>query len=335
MNKIIKIERNLGFSLVELMVSMVVGLFLTLGLFTMFRMSSTNVTTTSQFNELQENGRIALAILERDLSQTGFMGDLTGQRLTVGENITVDALDIDDGNDCIGAGLNNRSLPVVSSVPYRMIWGYRSNVSPDSFACLNSVVDNTDVLQVKRLIGPPTLAPNNVNRHYAGTTSNNQIIFFRGNQPAPAGESIRYWELSHHIYYIRNQDGIPSLRRKTLVGDNMAGSDEQLVEGIENLRVLYGVDNQGDPSADVFVGADSVTQDLWDNAPKDFGAPDGPKAKIVALRIFLLVRSLERDPSYTNETTYQLGDINLNAFNDNFRRKVVSTTISLENLSLN
>lgn len=67
-----------GMSLVELMVAMVIGLFLTAGVFTMFSMSSSNVTTTSQFNQLQENGRIALAIMERDISQLGFMGDLTG-----------------------------------------------------------------------------------------------------------------------------------------------------------------------------------------------------------------------------------------------------------------
>ena len=61
-----------GMSLVELMVALVISLFLSAGLFTMFSMSSSNVTTTSQFNQLQENGRIALAILERDLSQLGF-----------------------------------------------------------------------------------------------------------------------------------------------------------------------------------------------------------------------------------------------------------------------
>lgn len=78
-------RKKLGFTLAELMVSMVIGLFLTLGVFSMFNMSSTNVTTTTQFNQLQENGRIALALIERDVSQLGFMGDITGTDFVVGE----------------------------------------------------------------------------------------------------------------------------------------------------------------------------------------------------------------------------------------------------------
>ncbi|MGL4899064.1 MAG: PilW family protein, partial [Shewanella sp.] len=98
-----------GMSLVELMVAMVIGLFLTAGVFTMFSMSSSNVTTTSQFNQLQENGRIALAILERDLSQLAFMGDMTGTDFVLGANttVTVPALSA----DCVGAGVNNATLP--------------------------------------------------------------------------------------------------------------------------------------------------------------------------------------------------------------------------------
>ena len=97
-----------GMSLVELMVSMLIGLFLTLGLFAMFSMSSSNVVTTSQFNQLQENGRIALALMERDISQLGFMGDITGTDFILGTNM---ALRDGIANDCIGAGINNGTLP--------------------------------------------------------------------------------------------------------------------------------------------------------------------------------------------------------------------------------
>lgn len=80
-----------GFSLVELMVAMVMSLFLSAGLFSMFTMSATNVTTTSQFNQLQENGRIALALIERDISQLGFMGDMTGTDFILGTNTQIPA----------------------------------------------------------------------------------------------------------------------------------------------------------------------------------------------------------------------------------------------------
>ena len=99
-------------------------------------------------------------------------------------------------------------------------------------------------------------------------------------------------------------------------------NEEQLVEGIENIRILYGFDNDGDNTADSFMPVQNVTTLMWDNELFQ---------RIVALRIFVLVRSTEPDNSYTNRTVYPMGDKTIAAANDNFRRKVVSTTIVLEN----
>ena len=323
-----------GFSLVELMVAMVISLFLTLGLFSMFRMSSTNVNTTSHFNELQENGRIALSLMERDISQAGFLGDVTSGKMRF--RVFNDASNV-IATDCVGAGEDNASYPTGAS--FRMVWGYESAVSPESFDCLNNVDDNTDVLQIKRVRGQDpnaALAFNNTNRHFVSTTGG-EAFFFRGNAagvPAEVANGYRHWEYAHHIYYIRTQNGIPNLRRRVLVNGNMdssTGSEQQLVEGIENIRILYGIDTQGDSSAEAFVNAANVPENVWDHAPK-LDCPNNTQ-KIVALRLFLLVRSIEADRSFTNDSSYVLGDKNLAVFNDNFRRKVVSTTIALDNFS--
>lgn len=151
---VLKLKRfQFGMSLVELMVAMVIGLFLTAGVFTMFNMSSSNVTTTSQFNQLQENGRIALSIMERDITQLGFMGDMTGTDFILGSNTTVDA-EISK-KDCIGAGLNNATLPNNQPAHFRLLWGDTSTKDgATSLACLSGVKSDTDVLQLKRLIGP-------------------------------------------------------------------------------------------------------------------------------------------------------------------------------------
>ncbi|RLV61426.1 pilus assembly protein PilW [Parashewanella curva] len=317
-----------GFSLVELMIAMVISLFLTLGLFTMFRMSSTNVTTTTHFNELQENGRIALSLMERDVSQTGFFGDITGINLIAGANTRVDAIPLNAAEDCIGAGMNNASIPVISPSPFRVIWGYENDVSAYSFRCLNSVTKNTDVLQIKRVIGPVTNTTDQENQYYVGTTQN-EAIFFKGDQPTPNKPRLRFWQYAHHIYYIRESDDIPSLRRRRLVGVNMngdGGGDQQLVEGIENMRILYGIDQDFDNSADIFLPAEDVTDLMWSGAGDD---------RIIAIQVSLLVRSINKDKSYTNKNTYKLGDKDIAAFDDNYRRKVVMTTISLDNLMVN
>ncbi|MCL1141470.1 PilW family protein [Shewanella gaetbuli] len=309
-----------GMSLVELMVAMLIGLFLTAGVFTMFSMSSSNVTTTSQFNQLQENGRIALAIMERDISQLGFMGDITGTDFIVGNNTQV--LSAAVPNDCVGDGVNNATLPQNEPSHFRRLWGYEQGASGSvPFSCLTDVVDGTDVLQIKRLIGPPTTTPTNASRHYVATTAN-EAIFFTGNQSTPTLENGRFWEYQHHIYYIRNDGDIPVLRRRVLSVTNGMKNEEQLVEGIENMRILYGFDNDGDSTPDRYVPASEVTTLMWDNELFQ---------RLVAVKVFLLVRTIQADRTYTNETQYELGDKTILAPKDNFRRKVMSTTIMLEN----
>lgn len=309
-----------GMSLVELMVALVISLFLSAGVFTMFSMSSSNVTTTGQFNQIQENGRIALAIMERDISQLGFMGDLTGTDFIVGVNTTVD-VEILAADDCIGAGSNNASLPNNQPAHFRRLWGYEHGVSDQSLACLpDGVKDKTDVLQIKRFIGP-SVAAGDSNGYYVSATSS-QAIFFNTETPSEVLTNARIWEYQHHVYFLGNDaNGIPVLRRKTLTSTGMS-NDEQLVEGIENMRVLYGFDNDGDSTPDSYMPAESVTSLMWDN--------EGFQ-RLVALKMYLLIRSPQPDNSYTNKTQYQLGDKVINAPNDHFRRKVMSTTIVLEN----
>jgi type IV pilus assembly protein PilW len=317
MPKILKLQA--GLSLVELMVAMLISLFLTAGIFTMFSMSSSNVTTTSQFNQLQENGRIALAIMERDLSQLGFTGDITGTDFILGTNTTVSATAVP--NDCVGAGANNASFPNTQPAHFRRLWGYEAGVSGESFTCITPK-NSTDVIQLKRLIGPSIPAANmNASRYYAASTSN-QIQIFNGSAVPPALPNSRIWEYQHHIYYIEDDGGIPVLKRRTLSIGNGMNNDEQLVEGIENMRILYGFDNNGDDSADSYMPVQNVTSLMWDNELFQ---------RLVSLRLFLLVRTADKDNSYNNDVTYKLGDKTIGPLNDQYRRKVMSTTIVLEN----
>ncbi|MFT5704472.1 MAG: type IV pilus assembly protein PilW [Shewanella sp.] len=308
-----------GFSLVELMVAMVISLFLSAGLFSMFNMSATNVTTTSQFNQLQENGRIALALIERDVSQLGFMGDMTGTDFVLGMNAQIPAGVVP--NDCVGAGVNNASLPNNQPSHFRRLWGYESGVSATSFACLNGVNSGTDVLQIKRLIGPATANPTTNTRYYMAATPN-QAIFFVGTPAPPVLANARFWVYQHHIYYISDDGDIPVLRRRTLSVNNGMANEDQLVEGIENIRILYGFDNDGDNTADSFMPVQNVTNLMWDNELFQ---------RLVALRVFVLVRAIQPDNNYTNNTEYTLGDKTIAPPGDSFRRKVVSTTVVLEN----
>ena len=73
---------------------------------------------------------------------------------------------------------------------------------------------------------------------------------------------------------------------------------------------------------DSYMPAASVTSLMWDNEQFQ---------RLVALKVYVLVRSINTDNTYTNETQYILGDKTIAAPNDGFRRKVMSTTVVLEN----
>ncbi|MFQ6371297.1 PilW family protein [Shewanella sp. YIC-542] len=305
-------QHNTGFSLVELMVALVISLFLTLGVFAMFSMSATNVTTTGQYNQLQENGRLALAIMAPDIEQVAFFGDITGSDFVVDTNTRITG---SVSVDCVGGGLNNATLPNNQPAHFRRIWGYEASDSGPSVSCVNDAIKGTDVIQLKRLVGPAGATSG-----FRVATTSSEIVFF-GKEADPALINERVWEYQHHVYFIQELNDVPVLSRKALSETGM-NNEEQLVEGIENMRILYGYDDDGDDTADRFLSADNVTDMMWDNQLFQ---------RIVAVKIFLLVRTIDQDRSYTNDITYQLGDKTLGPFDDHFRRKVLSTTVMLEN----
>ena len=66
-----------GFTLVELMISLSIGLVLFAGVMSVFVGMRSTTSDTSSFGELQENGRFAVSVLTDDLLRQNFWGDLS------------------------------------------------------------------------------------------------------------------------------------------------------------------------------------------------------------------------------------------------------------------
>jgi type IV pilus assembly protein PilW len=100
-----------------------------------------------------------------------------------------------------------------------------------------------------------------------------------------------------------------------------------VVEGIEYIRFMYGVDTTNNGVVNAFISADNMANSYWDNESD---------VRILAVKIFVLARNILPDRNYENLNSYQLGDLNIDFIDgdgegDNYRRLLFSSTITLYN----
>lgn len=292
-----------GFTLVELMISMVIGLFIVLALVTLLINVNRNNSELSKTNRVIENGRFAMQLLQADVIHAGYWGgyvpafdDLTNNAIPVDVPAAVvdPCLDLTSWdaaykNSLIGIGVQGYEIPAV--VP-----------SPTLSACATRVVNpkaKTDVLVVRHAetcvagvagCAAPvasdvymqvarcttTTSPNySASSHVLGTDT----FTLRNRDCTTVAPQHKFVS---NLYYIRTYsvtvgDGIPTLMRSQFTG-TAHGAAEALIEGIEGFRVEFGVDSLSDTGANVnFAQARAWANPTNLTSPinRGDGSPDG------------------------------------------------------------
>jgi type IV pilus assembly protein PilW len=95
-----------------------------------------------------------------------------------------------------------------------------------------------------------------------------------------------------------------------------------LVEGIEFLKLEYGVDNV--PAAiDVATGvAGDATVDIYATAPGDW-------SQVISARVYVLARNTDASSDFTDDKSYTLGTALVPAANDRFKRHAYASEVRL------
>jgi type IV pilus assembly protein PilW len=320
------LKKQQGFTLLEIFIALAIGLVLVGGVLSVFVGMKTTTQETSNMGELQENGRFAISLLTDDLLRQNFWGDLNS-------NLSVDSLIIPARNnpigDCIGEGLNNGSFPQNNGGHFRTLWAQTVANANILGGCIINAKVNSDVIQIKRVVANPIAVANiQTNRYYLNAGFSNGAIFAGGNAIPTVTES-RLWEYQHHIYYIREDDVgndiVPVLMQGRLQNAVTPISFNMLVEGIEKIHYMFGVDTTGDGVIEGYISSPNMLENYWDNANE---------MRILAVKLYVLTRSIRPDLSYENDNVYQMGDISFDADGDNYRRLLFSTTVSMPNTSL-
>lgn len=298
--------RQNGLSLVELMVSITLGLLVLAGVVTVFANSSAARNEVERVSRQIENGRYASQLLTDDLRLAGFYGEMNVGSVTAPGALPADpcSLSVADWNAWIPVHLQ----------------GYDNGVGFASANCaLTNHKANTDVLVVRRAracvagstgceaaaAGKPylqvSLCGTQVTGHVLGLQGTATFDRTLRNCTAVAGQREYYVR----IYFVSTDNGaganVPTLKRLELTGSGW--STVPLVEGIEEFQIEYGLDTDGDGAPDQHVAN-----------PSDY--PTGACAgacpltnwmNVMTVRFHVLARNLDASPNFTDTKTYSLG----------------------------
>jgi type IV pilus assembly protein PilW len=352
MNRAAVARRSRGFSLVELMVALTIGGLLIAGTVFIYSQSRTTFTLNEAQARLQEDARYVMSVIEPEIQLAGYYG-FNNQAGNIsfwnaGMQTHVSALRQDD--------------PIFPSVPV-ILHACGTNWALDLFmgvqgadntydwapfgancaASGGGAQPDTDTLTIRRAaVATSAPAANRLQIYTNRLAPNENFLFLANAAPGPiTANTTEVRNLVVQGYYISRDsegiNGVPALRRKSLIeGPNWR--DEEIMRGVEDLQVQFGIDVgddlDGDGTPDDVLG-DGVADFVDGNATR-YVDPDDPiltSAQIVSVRIWLRVRALEPEAGYVNNNRYVYGSTDFTA-NDSIRRVVVSRTIQLRNARL-
>lgn len=311
--------RETGVTLVELMVALLIGSFLIIGAVQVYVQSRSAYIVNENLARIQENGEFALDVIEPDLRMASYWGLISRPDLIEGRALPGDA-------DPLGVGAPLSCGPDFVTDLRRPVEG--ANNTTD-WPCVGAgeFMPNSDSFVVRYARITPSV-PTAGTIQIESTRLQGQLY---SDGVAPVGAGTQTNNLVVNGYYVSPSSDIfpnvPSLRRRALVsvGGAPVIQDQEVTPGVENMQVQFGVDMDGDNTLDRYVNPDSPVLD-----PTSPGFV--PDARVLAVRLWLLVRSVEREPDMDDNTNYQMADVDLGVFDDDFRRMVKTKTILLRNV---
>jgi len=326
------LSRQVGMTLVELAVAMVVALLVLGTLATVFSGTSRNRSSLERAARLTENAHYAMQVLRDDVAQAGYYDTLT----TSAGGFTWRTAD-----PCATAigelGWSNppgSAPPVNGKIENAPVPISGLAAGAPSPACIPDRKPDTAVLVV-RFVGPATTAPADVrgaahlqlskcdletpNRLNLGVFSNDPADFTLHSLGCATLADVKRFAV--RTYYVATcnrcgTDTIPTLKRAELTPDGIVVTP--LAEGIENLQVEYGIDGDGDGTPDRFL----------DQPDAALGPAYGAWSNVMAVKLYVLARSVDAEPGYRDTTRqFNLGPAGYTQPADDGHKRVLLTSL--------
>jgi len=298
-------SRQAGLTIIELMISITLGLMILSGVLTVFFNASAARNEVERTSRQIENGRHAVQLLSTDLRLAGFYGEFDPAAIPTPAGLPADP--------CSLAAADWQAwLPM-------HVFGFDNAGFTSANCALPNRKPGTDVLVLRRArtclagvggcdpvtAGQPylqvSLCASEATSHRLGLEGGTTFDLKR-KDCVGAAEKRQYYT---HIYFVNADNGagdaVPTLMRLELTGTGW--SVVPLVEGIEEFQVEYGLDSDGDGAPDAYVANPS-------DYPKGAcggACPVNNWMNVVTARFHFLARNLDASADYVDVKTYELG----------------------------
>lgn len=347
-------RKQSGFSLVELMIALVIGLLLIAGVIELFVGSKQMYRVQDMKARMQENGRYAIHQISSLISHAGYQGcnSLHMEETNVtnflnnvsnyewsftvpieGQNATGTTWSPAKQNN-INAAQGSDILTVRAATNlYVEVSSHADKTSPITIPagtamndcdpasdndCANIIMlNNCENAVIFQASNNPVQDGKIEFAQGVGTPGNSAEIYAVGtNTPSIKHTYGSAWltSMATHTFFVGTSDGEPVLFEK--VGSQNA---QVLVEGVEQMQVQYGLDDDDDQTVDRYVTADQVNAN-WD--------------KVISIKIWLVMINPDSQPNtsvaISNPNIYVEGQ-SIATAQDNQLRQVFTRTIVLRN----
>jgi len=329
-----------GFSLIELMISIALGLLIMSGVLAIYIDISRNNTELAKMNRQIENGRFTIQFLQQELWHAGFWDGYVPP-------LPSDTPPTAIPNPCTSfASWNAADIDNIYAIP---VQGYAdgNGLPAECAGIVNNALANSDILVVRYtdtcVAGALNCEGFSASKLYLQTQGCSDQ--FHANYEASAAikpvlgtpgidvykkdctTAADKRKLTTSLFYVRDYsvtvgDGIPTLMRSDfgLSGGAVALQAAQpVLEGVQSIKFEYGRDTDNSGSADIYDDCSACTATDW--------------ANVVAVNMYVLARNLETTTGYLENKTYRLGQTVLGPFNDGFKRHVYNSVVRLVNVS--
>jgi len=313
-----------GFGLIEIMVALLLGVIIMLGVTQVATNNSQTRNELERTGQQIESATYALQLMEDDLVSAGFWGEMGEQ--TVGALPLVCPATQAELTTALGYPVQGEGT-LCSAVLPKADTNYIAIRRANSCA-LNSTgceaAASNFYLQVNSCFVPSNDSAPKPGIDYLINTAPATNLTYKARDCTSTAPQYRFLS---RIYFVNAAD---RLARTELVG-SVYGAATELVDGVELMRLEYGLDTSGDGQADAYTTAPVGV--AW--------------ANLVMVRISMVVRNLQPSDGFSDEKTYTLADktycaqpavgpacdITVPAAFKNYRRQVYTRTVSLRNVA--